>query len=210
MYKCFIFLASILAVVLSAVVDITDNIEFEEKILSKVHSGEKAALVEFFAPWCGHCKQLAPEWKIAGDTFQPTDDIIIAAVDATQAEALAAQYDVKGYPTIKFFPKGSKEPIDYTGGRTADDIIEFVNNEVGTQRRVKKVASAVVDLTSTAAFEEHVKQPKNNVLVKFYAPWCGHCKSMAPDYEKVCVRFLLSLHSATYYDPTGSSDCSSS
>ena len=40
---------------------------------ASVVDGSKNVLVEFFAPWCGHCKTLAPEWKIAGETFQPTE-----------------------------------------------------------------------------------------------------------------------------------------
>ena len=51
-------------------------------------------------------------------------DIKIAALDATTAESIASQYKVTGYPTIKFFPKGSTTPIDYDGGRTADTIVQ--------------------------------------------------------------------------------------
>lgn len=51
-------------------------------------------------------------------------DIKIAALDATEAQSIASKYDVKGYPTIKFFPKGSTTPEDYDGGRTADTIVE--------------------------------------------------------------------------------------
>lgn len=74
---------------------------------------------------CGHCKNLAPEWAIAGDTFQPTDDIIIAAVDATEAPELSSAFGIQGYPTIKYFPKGSDmtSPEDYEGGRVADEIV---------------------------------------------------------------------------------------
>ena len=51
-------------------------------------------LVEFYAPWCGHCKSLAPEWKIAGETFTESDDIKIIAIDATQAPKLSDDYQV--------------------------------------------------------------------------------------------------------------------
>ena len=67
--------------------------------------GSRNILVEFYAPWCGHCKNLAPEWEIAGNTFDENDDITIAALDATTAQNLAEKYGVQGYPTIKFFPK---------------------------------------------------------------------------------------------------------
>lgn len=52
--------------------------------------------------------------------------IKLTAVDATEAGALADEYGVKGYPTIKYFPKGSMTPEDYDGGRTADTIVKYV------------------------------------------------------------------------------------
>ena len=88
---------------------------------------------------------MAPEWKIAGETFLAEEwllfpcwsnvarlnvcmflasDIKIAALDATTASGLAGKYGVSGYPTIKFFAKGTTTPVDYDGGRTADAIIQ--------------------------------------------------------------------------------------
>ena len=64
---------------------------------------------------CGHCKNLEPEYKIVGETFQSGDDVKIIAVDATAAPKVASDYKVQGYPTLKFFAKGSTEPIDYEG-----------------------------------------------------------------------------------------------
>jgi protein disulfide-isomerase A6 len=61
--------------------------------------------------------------------------IKLAAVDATEAGELADQFGVKGYPTIKFFPKGSLTPEDYDGGRTADTIVKYATtslNEKGS------------------------------------------------------------------------------
>ena len=49
-------------------------------------------------------------------------DIVIVAVDATVAVKLASKYEIKGFPTIKYFPKGSESPVDYDGGRVAPDI----------------------------------------------------------------------------------------
>jgi len=162
----------------------------EETFASHVN-GETNALVEFYAPWCGHCKSLAPEWAIAGDTFQPSDDIIIAAVDATEAPALAEHYKLEGFPTIKFFPKGGdvNDPEEYDGGRQADDIVSWVNEKVGTSRKVKKAPSTVATLTS-ANFDGLVSPAsEKSVLVEFYAPWCGHCKNLAPEYERLAAAF---------------------
>ena len=69
-----------------------------------------------------HCKALAPEWVRAANELD--GKFALGAVDATQHQHLAQRYGVRGYPTIKYFPPGSKDqpPEDYQGGRTASDI----------------------------------------------------------------------------------------
>jgi len=156
-----------------------------------VVDGSKNVFVEFFAPWCGHCKHLAPEYEQAGLAFANSKETIIAKVDADKHKDLASRFGVRGYPTLKFFPKGTpsnKEPEDYSGGRTADDIINFINGKTGSNARQAKPASAVTILTDEN-FEKIVNDPNKNVLVEFYAPWCGHCKHLAPEYEKVAATF---------------------
>jgi protein disulfide-isomerase-like protein len=115
--------------------------------------------------------------------------VVIAKVDADAHKELGSRFDVHGFPTLKWFPKGNpSNPESYEGGRSADDIINWINNKAGTRARVKKAPSAVVDLTD-ASFESLVLDKSKDVLVEFYAPWCGHCKKLAPDYEKVAQAF---------------------
>ena len=57
------------------------------------------------APWCGHCKQLAPIWDELGEHFNQDEDVVIAKMDSTKNEA--AEVHITGFPTLKFFPKGS-------------------------------------------------------------------------------------------------------
>jgi len=164
------------------VIDLTpDNFD-------SVVDGSKGAFVEFFAPWCGHCKSLAPEYEIVGEAFDKESSVVIAKVDADAHRDLGSRFDVHGFPTLKWFPKGSKTPEAYEGGRTADDIISFVNGKAGTRAKVSKPPSVVVDLTSSN-FDAIALDSTKDVLVEFYAPWCGHCKHLAPDYEKVAAAF---------------------
>lgn len=178
----FIFALSAVASCMGAVVTLTPE-NFDQIV-----DGSSNILVEFYAPWCGHCKSLAPEWQLAGETFKPEDDIIIAAYDATTDGEIANRYGVQGYPTIKYFPKGeTKSPEDYNGGRIAGDIVQWVNEKVGTSRKVKLPHSSVSVLTESN-FDSLVGGSKA-VLVEFYAPWCGHCKTLAPKYEKLADVF---------------------
>ena len=59
------------------------------------------------APWCGHCKQLAPIWDELGEHFKDDEEVVIAKMDSTKNEV--EQLKIDGFPTLKFFPKGSKE-----------------------------------------------------------------------------------------------------
>jgi len=182
--KCLLVVAIILSVgCASRVVDLTpDNFD-------SVVDGSKDVFVEFFAPWCGHCKTLAPEYEVVADAFAKENSVVIAKVDADAHRDLGSKFDVHGFPTLKFFPKGNKDtPELYEGGRTADNIVEFINRKAGTRGRVVKAPSAVVDLTAFN-FDSIVLDPSKDVLVEFYAPWCGHCKSLAPVYEKVAAAF---------------------
>ncbi|GJJ75886.1 protein disulfide-isomerase A6 [Entomortierella parvispora] len=153
--------------------------------------GSKPALVEFYAPWCGHCKNLAPVYDQLGDAFSTKkDQVIIAKVDADEHKALGGRYGVQGFPTIKWFPNGvASAPEDYSGGRDLESLTEFVTKKSGVRSSHKKVISAVEVLTDSN-FEEKVKKSGKHYLVEFYAPWCGHCKNLAPTYEKVAADFL--------------------
>ncbi|PHZ07997.1 thioredoxin-domain-containing protein [Rhizopus microsporus ATCC 52813] len=92
--------------------------------------------VEFYAPWCGHCQRLAPEWKKAATNLKGLVSVNAVDCDVEANKPLCATYDIKGFPTIKIFPpelrkhkktgKLSKVPTDYQGPRDAKSIVDYL------------------------------------------------------------------------------------
>jgi len=94
----------------------------------------KNVLVEFYAPWCGHCKSLAPIYEKLATLFAGEKNIVIAKLDATENPDSASKYDVSGYPTLKWFPTDDKKGQEYDAGRDMAAFVEFVNKKAGTER----------------------------------------------------------------------------
>jgi len=138
---------------------------------------KKLVLVEFYAPWCGHCKSLEPEYAKAAKELKK-DGISLAKVDATKEAELAKEYFVQGFPTIILFREGVKV-ADYDGGRTSGEIIEYMRKQADPNW--KPPPSAVMKLTQDN-FTKTAKT-KDLMLVYFYAPWCKHCKQLEPEME---------------------------
>jgi len=87
-------------------------------------------LVEFYAPWCGHCKKLTPEFEGAAEILAKNDPpIALAKVDATEQKTVAERFGIQGFPTLFWFKNGVK--AEYTGGRTKDTIVQWILKKSG-------------------------------------------------------------------------------
>ena len=102
------------------VIELTDD-NFDETVFND----ENMWLIAFYAPWCGHCKKLLPEWTAAATQLRGT--IKIAKVDCTTQQKLAQKYQIQGYPTIKVFApgKGDKQVEEYQGPRETAGIVQY-------------------------------------------------------------------------------------
>lgn len=85
----------------------------------------KDVLVKYYAPWCGHCKALAPIWDELAEDVKDIEDLIIAKFDATANEV--AGLEVRGYPTLKYYSKDNKEGMDYGGDRELADFKKWLS-----------------------------------------------------------------------------------
>ncbi|KAG9279612.1 protein disulfide-isomerase A3-like [Astyanax mexicanus] len=104
-----------------------------------VNDPEKDVLIEFYAPWCGHCKKLEPKYTELGQELSSDPNIVIAKMDAT-ANDVPEGYDVHGFPTIYFVPAGRKaEPKRYEGAREVKDFLNFLKREATSSLVLKGV-----------------------------------------------------------------------
>lgn len=161
-----------------------------------VVNSDEIWVVEFYAPWCGHCKSLVPEYKKAAEALRGV--IKVGAVDADEHKSLGGEYGVRGFPTIKIFGANKKKPSDFNGQRTAQGIVDAALAEA--KQKVKAALNGggggssssggskqnVIELTDDN-FDKLVLQSDDLWLVEFFAPWCGHCKSLEPEWAKAAA-----------------------
>jgi protein disulfide-isomerase A6 len=136
-------------------------------------------ILELFAPWCGHCKNLAPEYAKAAASLEGLVRVAAIDCDVDANKQLCALHDVKGFPTIKFFPGGLKTvPEDYNGPRTAAAIVDYA---------VKKIKSFSKALASVDKFTEFTKGPLAKVVLLSDKPEPSYMyKALSADfYERL-------------------------
>eukprot|EP01017_Pseudomicrothorax_dubius_P035105 TRINITY_DN4878_c0_g5_i1.p1 TRINITY_DN4878_c0_g5~~TRINITY_DN4878_c0_g5_i1.p1 ORF type:complete len:485 (-),score=132.86 TRINITY_DN4878_c0_g5_i1:42-1496(-) len=139
---------------------------------SQVIRSNQLWFVEFYAPWCGHCKKLAPEYAKAAKTLKALQPPIpLAKVDATVEKALKERFELKTYPMIRFFMNGKS--VEYNRSRTANEIVNWVKRrtlppsiELKTVNEAEKfiadsqVAVILFGGEGTSAYETYVTEAR--------------------------------------------------
>jgi len=113
----------ILSIIASDVVILTSK-NFESLTQASTGSTTGDWLVEFYAPWCGHCKKLEPIYDQVAEQLK--GEVNVAKVDVTANRDIGTRFEIKGFPTIKFLSKG--KVYTFKGRRSVEEIVEFVRN----------------------------------------------------------------------------------
>jgi len=117
------FLLTILPYAALASVTVLNTDTFDAHV-----GGATGVFVKFFAPWCGHCKAMAPDWETLSEKYSENDLIDIAEVDCTENNELCQKHGVQGFPTLRAFPIQSSDSEAYEGARALDAFAKFVDD----------------------------------------------------------------------------------
>ena len=121
-----------------------DVLVLTDKNIEEAMTEFEYLMIEFYAPWCGHCKEFAPKYAEAATELK-NDGIVLAKFDAHEYSTVAgSKYGIKSYPTLKFSVKGVLK--DYDGPRSAEGVKSFCLSNINPESELLESAEAVQEL----------------------------------------------------------------
>ncbi|XVE60773.1 hypothetical protein DITRI_Ditri05aG0154300 [Diplodiscus trichospermus] len=180
-------------------------LELDESNFDSAISSFDYILVDFYAPWCGHCKRLSPQLDEAAPILAGLKEpIVIAKVNADKFTRLASKHDVDGYPTLKFFMHGVS--MDYYGPRKADLLVQYLKKFVAPDVSILSSDSDISDFVEAAGtfFPIYIGFSLNETVISDLAvkykkkAWFSVAKDFSDDamvlYDFDKVPALVALH----------------
>lgn len=111
----------------------TGNVaSLDESNFSSVISGNKAVLVKFFAPWCGHCVSMKRDYEQLAQYYENSVSTLITEVNCDKNGKLCRDQGIRGYPTVQLFKNGSRKACP---SRKFDGMKAFIDQEVGISNK---------------------------------------------------------------------------
>ena len=154
--------------------------------------------VKFYAPWCGHCREMQPDWEDLAEHFKenpvPGVSLTVAEVDCTAgmdgSMSICMQESIHGYPTVRLYKDGDLVE-EFHFARTFDRMKAFIEEKLFDLSSVEPNSIGVYSLDDLS-FQKFIdSQGSSATLVFYHVSWCGHCKELRPVWDDLVIDFLM-------------------
>ena len=154
--------------------------------------------VKFYAPWCGHCREMQHDWEDLAEHFKenpvPGVSLTVAEVDCTAgmdgSMSICMQESIHGYPTLRLYKDGDLVE-EFHFARTFDRMKAFIEEKLFDLSSVEPNSIGVYNLNDLSFQKFLDSQGSSATLVFYHVSWCGHCKELRPIWDDLAIDFLM-------------------